>query len=78
MNDDTGDTAVFDIPLNSAAQGGGFIANEWVHIALESDMDPNNATRSKGMLANVSTFYLLYPTSERAAATPLFMTNGIV
>ena len=46
MNDDTGATAVFDIPLNSATQGGGFITNEWVHIAIESNMDLSNSTLS--------------------------------
>ena len=46
LNDDIGATAVFDVPLSSAAQGGGFVSNEWVHIAIESDMNPTNSTLS--------------------------------
>ena len=34
LNDDQGTTVTFDIPLNSAAQNGGYVTREWVHIAV--------------------------------------------
>lgn len=48
LNDDTGATAIFDIPLNRnhTAEGGGFITNQWIHIAIESDRHPSNSTLS--------------------------------
>jgi hypothetical protein len=34
LNDDQGTTVTFDIPLNSAAQNGGYVTREWFHIAV--------------------------------------------
>ncbi len=41
LNDDDGTTAQFDIPLNSAAQRGGTVTREWVHIAVQIGVGQN-------------------------------------
>ena len=41
LNDDDGTTAQFDIPLNSAAQSGGAVTRQWVHIAVQVGVGEN-------------------------------------
>ena len=41
LNDDDGTTAQFDIPLNSAAQRGGSVTREWIHIAVQVGVGQN-------------------------------------
>lgn len=41
LNDDDGTTAQFDIPLNSAAQRGGSVTREWVHLAVSVGVGTN-------------------------------------